>query len=75
MNTCAAAVKLPIRAAPVFGATTNVTVPLPLPDVALVSVIHDSLEAAVHAHPLAVVRFVEPVPPLAPTSELDGYIE
>jgi hypothetical protein len=40
-----------VRAVPGFAATMNVTVPLPLPDVALLMVIHGALLVAVQAHP------------------------
>jgi hypothetical protein len=39
---------------------------LPLPLAPAVMVIHESLLAAVHAQPVAVVTLTEPDPPLAP---------
>ena len=75
VNVCPPAVKVPIRAAPVFAATVNATVPLPVPDVPLVSVIHATFDAAVHGQPLEVLTFVEPLPPFAPMSALEGEIE
>jgi hypothetical protein len=38
-----ATVSVPLRARPVFGATLNVTEPLPLPPAPDVTVIHDEL--------------------------------
>ena len=75
MNGTPAAVNEPILAAPVFAATVNSTVPFPLPENPLVSVIHETFDTDVHAHPGVVVRFVDPLPPRAPTSRLDGAIE
>ncbi len=53
---------VPLRAAPVFGATENCTVPLPvpLPDVTL---IQGAPVAAVQAHPTLVVTLNDPDPP------------
>jgi hypothetical protein len=58
---------VPLRAAPVFAATLNVTVPLPLlvdPDVI---VNHDTLLAAAHGHSdAATTAMGVPAPPPAP---------
>ena len=57
-------VKVPLRAGPLFEATENVTLPLPLPLAGDVTVIHDALLVAVHPHPPEAVTvtevFVEP---------------
>ena len=58
-------VMVPLRAAPVFALAENVTLPLPVPDVALVIEIHDAFAAAVHAQPVPVVTPIVPLPPLA----------
>ncbi len=52
----------------------NATVPFPLPDAPPVMLIHDALDAAVHAHPLALVTATLPLPPVASTDWLDGAI-
>jgi hypothetical protein len=58
---------VPLRAAPVFEATLNPTLPLPLPLAPLVIEIQASLLDAVHAQLLAdAVTATDPVPPLAP---------
>lgn len=48
-------VSVPVRAASLLAATANVTVPLPLPLVPEAIDIHETLLAAVHAHPVAAV--------------------
>jgi hypothetical protein len=58
-----------------FAATVNATAPLPEPDAPLVTVIHDALEAAVHAQPPAVVTATDPLPPVASNDWLVGAIE
>ena len=65
----------PLRFLPVFLATANRTVPLPVPLAPLVIVIHDSPELAVHAQPLGVDTLMAPVPPSAPIFTLLGEIE
>jgi hypothetical protein len=57
-------VSAPLRADSVFAATVYPTLPLPVPAVPDVSVIHDALLDAVHAQPGAVVTFTGgPAPP------------
>ena len=58
---------VPLRAAPVFAATLNPTLPLPLPLAPLVIEIHAALLEAVHVQllPLAVTA-TDPAPPVAP---------
>jgi hypothetical protein len=61
-------VSVPVRAAPVFAAALNETVPLPLPDAPLVMVSQSALfETADHVQPPAVDTFTEPVPPAGST--------
>lgn len=48
-------VAVPIRLAPAFAANDNATLPLPLPLLPAVIVIHESFAAADHAHPAVVV--------------------
>jgi hypothetical protein len=64
-----------VRAVPGFAATMNVTVPLPLPDVALLMVIHGALLVAVQAHPAVVVIATLPTPPVASMFCVAGAIE
>ncbi|HEY3547206.1 MAG TPA: hypothetical protein VGK17_14120 [Propionicimonas sp.] len=45
---------------------------LPVPLLPLVTVSHDALLEAVHAHPAAAVTVTVPVPPKAGTNALDG---
>ena len=66
-NTRFAIVIVPFRAAPVFAATVNVTVPFPLPVVPAVTVIHGTELLADHAHPGdEVTAMGDPGPPAAP---------
>jgi hypothetical protein len=58
---------VPLRAAPVFKAAVNATVPFPVPAAPLVTVIHASLLAAVQPHAFAVVTLIFPDPPPDPT--------
>jgi hypothetical protein len=61
-----ATVIVPVRAAPVFAATLNSTVPFPLPLAPDVTVIHDALLTAVHVQVLAVeTATAVPGPPAA----------
>jgi hypothetical protein len=53
----------PLRAAPLFAATPNVTVPLPVPIVAPVSEIHDALLMADQLHDDAALTDTEPLVP------------
>jgi hypothetical protein len=57
-------VSVPLRADPVLAATVYPTLPLPVPAVPDVTVIHDALLDAVHAQLAAVVTFTAgPAPP------------
>src|SRR5436190_2024587 len=56
-------VNAPFRASPPFAATLNVTVPLPIDDAPAVTVIHATLDAAVHAQSLRVVTVTLRSPP------------
>ena len=56
---------VPVRCGPVFAATENWVVPLPLPLPPEVIVIHAALLVAVHGQAVAVVTLTEPAPPLA----------
>jgi len=61
-------VRVPVLATPVFAAMVNVTVPLPVPDAALVSVNHAAFVVAVHAQvPADAVIATEPEPAVSPT--------
>ena len=68
-------VMVPLRSVPVFALAENVTLPFPVPDVALVIEIHDAFAVAVHAQPLPAVTLMVPVPPLAATVWLVGERE
>lgn len=68
VNVCPAIVIVPLRAAPVLAAAANATVPLPVPDAPLVTVSHDALAAAVHAHMASdAVIATDPEPPVSVT--------
>jgi hypothetical protein len=41
---------VPVRAAPALASTLNATTPLPLPEAPPITINHDALDAAVHAH-------------------------
>ena len=56
---------VPVRCGPVFAATENWVVPLPLPLAPAVTVIHAALLVAVHAQPVAAMTLTDPDPPLA----------
>lgn len=58
-------VTVPCRAAPVFTAIVSTTTAVPVPDPALVTVIHGELDWAVHAHALAVVSVTGTTAPAA----------
>src|SRR5262249_51591446 len=76
VNVWPAIVIVPLRAAPVFAATEYVTVPLPVPLLPAVIVIHDALLAAVHAHVVAdAVTVTLPVVAAAAGDALDGDSE
>ena len=69
VKVCPPMVSVPVRAAPVFAATANATVPWPAPDAALVTVNHAAFARAVHAHVFAeAVIATEPDAPLSATS-------
>jgi hypothetical protein len=59
----------------VLAATVNATVPLPLPDAPLVTVIHAALLVADQAQPLVVVTAIVELSPLAGEFRLTGEIE
>ena len=52
-----------VRAAPLFGLTLNVTVPLPVPEAPPVTTSHDAFDVADHAQPSSTVTSTEPLPP------------
>jgi hypothetical protein len=56
---------VPVRSAPVFAATLNVTTPFPLPGDADMIEIHDALLVAPHSHRLWPCTSMEPAPPVA----------
>jgi len=73
VTVCPAIVSVPVRAAPLFAATENVTVPLPLRLESLVTVIHGALLTAVHVQPDVVVTVTgSPFPPALPMVSLKG---
>ena len=67
-------VMVPVRAAPVFAATLNATVPLPLPLAPAVTVIHAALPLAVQLHPSPAVTATVPVSPGAASDASGGAI-
>jgi hypothetical protein len=56
---------VPVRAAPVFAAVWNVTVPLLLPDAEPVMVIQFAVVVAVQEQPPGAVMLMDPLPPAA----------
>jgi hypothetical protein len=67
-------VSVPERAAPLLAATSIITAPLPLPLDPDVTEIHDTLLAAVQAHPAEVVTATEvPDTPAAGTEMVKGF--
>ena len=69
-------ISVPVRAVPVLlVATTNVTVPLPVPGAPVKTAIHAALLTASHAQPDAAVTVLLPVPPSAAKDRLVGEIE
>jgi hypothetical protein len=69
VNSRPAIVIVPARPPPLFAATLNVTVPLPLPVLPDVTVIQGTLLVAVQPQPVAPVTVIgEPVPPLRPSN-------
>jgi hypothetical protein len=76
VNVLPAAVIVPLRAAPEFAATVNDTVPFPVPDAPLETVIHAAFDAALHAQLVAdAVIAIDPDPPVSPTDVSLGAIE
>ena len=68
VNVWPAIVSVPERGdVSVLAATENCTVPLPVPDAPAVTVSHETLATAVHAHPAVVVTSTDPVVLPAPT--------
>src|SRR5688572_11868244 len=66
---------VPVRAGSELAATLNDTVPFPLPVADDVTVIQESLAAAVQLHPAAAETEIgAPVPPAAPNDPLEGSI-
>jgi hypothetical protein len=66
----------PARAASVFAAIENVTLPGPLPVAPDTIVNHGTLLVAVHVHPTAVVTAIGvPVPAVAPADCVVGVME
>lgn len=75
VNVCPAIVAVPDRAGPALAATFIETDPLPVPDVALLNVIHGTFGAAVHAHVGAdAVMVTVAGPPVLGTAWLAGAI-
>jgi hypothetical protein len=73
---CVPMLMAPVRAPPVFAATVNVTLPLPVADAPPVIVIHGADVVAVHAHPPAAdTATAEPLPDVAGTDWDDGLID
>lgn len=71
-----AIVRVPVRLeATGFAATLNPAVPLPDPVAPLVTVIHESLLAAVHGQPVAAVTLLLPVPADAVKDWLAGVMD
>jgi hypothetical protein len=69
VNVCPAIVSVPFLALAGFEATVKPTVPLPFPMAPDVTVIHESLLAAVQEHPLAAATLtVGPDPPEGPAA-------
>src|SRR5881396_1964924 len=67
---------VPVRAAPAFAATENVTVPLPLPLAPNVTAIQTTSLVAVHAHtPAPKTAIGVPTPPAAVKASLVRLIE
>ena len=75
LNVCPPIVSVPVRAAaPLFAATVNDTVVLPLPDAPLEMLIQSTFDLAVHVQPPFVASATLPVPPAAANEALDGAI-
>lgn len=74
VNVCPPIVSVPVRAAPLFGATENATAALPLPDVLLEIVIQSAFDFAVHAQPVLVASARLPPPPADANDAVEGAI-
>lgn len=75
MNVWPPTVIVAARAPALFGAALTVTVPLPVPELPLVTVSHvGSLVVAFHAHQLPVVTVIVPESPPTAMAWLDGEI-
>jgi hypothetical protein len=75
VNVCPAIASVPFRTAPVLAATLKFTFPGPVPLAPEVTVIHDAVLDADHAHSDVVdTRTWVPAPPAAPTDWLVGLI-
>ena len=59
---------VPERAGPVLASAVNATDPFPVPDVALVILIHGAFDVAAHAQPAPAFTVVDPAPPPNGTS-------
>jgi hypothetical protein len=68
-------ISVPVRALPAFAAAVNATMPLPSPLAPDVIVSHVSDDVAVHAQPVAIVTFVEPLPPADVIEALVGLMD
>ena len=66
---------VPVLAKPELATTEKLTVPLPVPELPEVIVIHEALLTAVHPHPVCVVTFTLPEPPPAGEDALTGEME
>ncbi len=82
VNVWPAIVIVPVRfgavscgVAPLLAATEKLTVPFPVPEPPLVTVIQSAFDAAVHVQLAPVVTLTEPLPPLFDTDWLVGEIE
>ena len=72
VNVWTPTVIVPVRRAPVFGATSYETLPLPVPEEPDVMEIHATLLTAVHAHPEVAVTGIVPEVPAAIAVTEDG---
>jgi hypothetical protein len=70
VNVVPAIVNVALRAAPVFAATANVAVPLPVPEAPAEIVRKAALLVAVHVHPVPAVTGTEPDPPAGPNDDV-----
>ena len=75
VNVFPAIVSVPVRCGPLLAATAYSTVPFPLPLAPAVTVTKPELLTAVHAHPLVVITFTLPLPPLAENDCTEEEIE